>query len=92
MINPKRRLKLSSAITKRLKWGVAGCGHFAESSFLPALQIAQRSKLVSVYGDDINRSKNIAGKFGAPNAYDNFESFLASDVNVIYISGAPANH
>jgi predicted dehydrogenase len=92
MINPTRRLKFSSAIHKRLKWGVAGCGHYAETSFLPVLTNVQRSKLVSVYSHDIDRAKSTANKFGAPNAYDDFDLFLSSDINTIYISGATAEH
>ncbi len=92
MINPTRRLKLTSAIPKKLKWGIAGCGQFAEHSFLPALQYAQRSKLVAVYSHDINRAKNIAGRFGAPNSYDNYDLFLNSDINIVYVSGATSNN
>jgi predicted dehydrogenase len=92
MINPTRHLKLSSAIPKKLKWGVAGCGHYAETSFLPALSNVQRSKLVSVYSHDINRAKITANNFGAPNSYDNFDLFLSSDINMVYISGATADH
>jgi predicted dehydrogenase len=92
MINPTRRLKFSSAMPKKVKWGVAGCGHYAETSFLPALLSVQRSKLVSVFSHDINRAKSTASKFGVPNAYDNFDSFLLSDINTVYISGATADH
>jgi predicted dehydrogenase len=77
---------------RRLKWGVAGCGQFAENYFLPALQLAQRSKLVSVFSHDIKRSKNIASKFSAPNAFDDYDAFLSSDIDTVYISSKNSDH
>jgi predicted dehydrogenase len=92
MINSRSRLKFKSPIPRRLRWGVAGCGHFAENYFLPALQLAQRSKLISVYSHDIKRAKNIASKFSAPNAFDDFDLFLLSDIDAVYISSKHADH
>ncbi len=92
MIRSSTRLKFSSAITRKLKWGVAGCGNFAENSFLPALLLAQRSKLVSIYSHDLKRAKNIALKFGAQNSFDNFDTFLTSNIDVVYISSVNSDH
>lgn len=92
MINRSTRLTLSSAIPRKLKWGIAGCGSFAENFFLPTLQLTQRGKLVSVFSHDLSRAKNIAGKFGAPNAFDDFDNFLASDIDAVYISSANSDH
>ncbi len=92
MIKSSTRLKFSSAIPRKLKWGVAGCGNFAENSFLPALLLAQRSKLVSIYSHDLKRAKNLAMKFGARNSFDDFDTFLASDIDVVYISSVNSDH
>jgi len=92
MMNSTTRLKFSNAIPRKLKWGVAGCGSFAENSFLPALQLAQRSKLVSVYSHDLARAKTITNKFGAPNAFNDFDAFLASDIEAVYISSVNSDH
>jgi len=92
MINASSRLKFTSRITRKLKWGVAGCGSFAENSFLPALQMAQRSKLISTYSHDLNRAKTIASKFGAPNAFNDFDAFLASDIKAVYIASVNSDH
>ncbi len=92
MIRSSTRLKFSSAIPRKLKWGVAGCGNFAENSFLPALLIAQRSKLVSIYSHDLKRAKNLALKFGAHNSFDDFDTFLTSDIEVVYISSVNSDH
>ena len=92
MMNSSARLKFSSAIPRKLKWGVAGCGNFAENSFLPALQLAQRSKLVSAYSHDLVRAKTISNKFGAPNSFDDYGAFLASDIEAVYISSVNSDH
>jgi predicted dehydrogenase len=92
MIKSSTRLKFSSAIPRKLKWGIAGCGNFAENSFLPALLLAQRSKLVSVYSHDLQRAKNITLKFGAQNSFNDFDSFLAGDIEVVYISSVNSDH
>jgi len=92
MINSRSRLKFKSPIPRRLRWGVAGCGNFAEHYFLPALQLAQRSKLVSVFSHDIKRAKNIASKFSAPKAFDDYDLFLSSDIDTVYISGKNSDH
>jgi len=92
MIKSSTRLTFSSAIPRKLKWGVAGCGNFAENSFLPSLLLAQRSKLVSIYSHDLKRAKNLAMKFGARNSFDDFDAFLASDIDVVYISSVNADH
>lgn len=92
MIRSSTRLKFSSAIPRKLKWGVAGCGNFAENSFLPALLLAQRSKLVSIYSHDLKRAKNLSLKFGAQNSFDDFDTFLTSDIDVVYISSVNSDH
>jgi predicted dehydrogenase len=92
MIRSSTRLKFSSAMPRKLKWGVAGCGNFAENSFLPALLLAQRSKLVSIYSHDLKRAKNLGLKFGAQNAFDDFDTFLTSNIDVVYISSVNSDH
>ena len=92
MIKSSTRLNFSSAIPRKLKWGVTGCGSFAENSFLPALLLAQRSKPVSIYSHDLKRAKNLELKFGAQNSFDDFDAFLASDIEVVYISSVNSDH
>lgn len=92
MLVNNKKIKLPSALPRRLKWGVSGCGIYAEESFLPALQQVQRSKLVSVYSHDLKRAKEIASKFGAAHSYDDYDSFLASDIDSVYISSVNSDH
>jgi predicted dehydrogenase len=91
IVNPSR-IDLRSRFPRKLKWGVAGCGNFTETLFLPALQLVQRSKLVSVFSHDLVRAQFIASKFGAVGSFNDFDLFLNSDIDSVYIAGTNANH
>jgi len=92
MLTNEKKINIASAIPRRLKWGVAGCGNFAEFTFLPSLQNIKRSKLISVFSHDIERARYISQKYGASGFYDDFNKFLESDIDVVYISGKNSDH
>ncbi|GAB4130482.1 MAG: Gfo/Idh/MocA family oxidoreductase [Ignavibacteriales bacterium] len=75
-----------------MRWGVAGCGKFLESAFLPTLKQNKRNRLVSVYSSSIIRAKEIAEKFSAENFHNNFQEFLKEDFDAIYISSKNSDH
>ena len=77
---------------KKIKWGIAGCGRFAEQSFLPAVRLTRRSSVTSLYSRDINRAKSLAEKFGVQNSFDNFDDFLKSDIDAVFVSSSNAHH
>ncbi|MGK9369865.1 Gfo/Idh/MocA family protein [Melioribacter sp. Ez-97] len=91
MAAPKN-INLKVPLPRKLKWGVAGCGSFLENVFLPSLQLVKRSRLVSVYSHDRNRAHEIASRFGAPNFYDDYQAFLNSDIDAVYISSKNNDH
>lgn len=78
--------------SKKLKWGIAGCGRVTENSFIPALSLTRKGKLVSLYSRDINRARSLAEKFGADHSSDNFDEFLKADTNIIYIASENSRH
>ncbi|KAF0151524.1 MAG: oxidoreductase [Ignavibacteria bacterium] len=92
MIVNTSKIKLPSPIPRRLKWGVAGCGNYTVEYFLPALQFVQRSKIVSLFCNNLNRAKDIASKFSTANTFDDYDLFLNSDIDSVYISGVNTNH
>lgn len=87
-----KNIRLTKKLPPKLKWGVAGCGHFLENSFLPTFQHLKKSNLVSVYSSNLKRAQFIKEKFGAENSYNNYAEFLNSDIEAIYISSKNSDH
>jgi len=92
ILNVDRRLKSPINLMRKLKWGVAGCGKFAETTFIPTLLQLKKSSLVAVYSFDINRSKEIANKYFAKNYFNDFSEFLKQDFEILYIGSANKDH
>lgn len=85
-------IKIHKRNSKKLKWGVAGCGRFAEQTFIPNVKLLRKSVLTSLYSSDANRTKSLADKFGVEKHFSNYDEFLKSDINAVYISSANMNH
>ena len=77
---------------KKLNWGVAGCGRYTENSFIPALEFLRKSSLVSVFSNSPKRAKELYDKFGATGHFSNYDEFLKSDINAVYIGSVNADH
>jgi predicted dehydrogenase len=77
---------------KKIKWGIAGCGRFAENSFLPAVRLTRRSSVTSLYSRDANRAKSLAEKFGIAKAFINYDEFLNADIDAVFVSSSNAHH
>ena len=92
MMDARKKIAIPGAHRKKLKWGVSGCGSFVEFSFLPQLQLLKRNKLVSVYSSDAERAKYIANRFSALHSFNNFDEFLKSDIDAVYIAGKNSDH
>ncbi len=76
----------------KLKWGVAGCGRFSEFSFIPTLHLLRKSVLLSLFSHNSARVKSIGEKFGIPNRYTDYDEFLKSDIEAVYIGSANSDH
>ena len=92
MAKSKRKIRIPKRKLLKLKWGVAGCGSYLENTFLPTFQQLKRSKLVSVYSSQSKRARFIAEKFHAESSYNNFDSFLNSGIDAVYISSKNSDH
>jgi xylose dehydrogenase (NAD/NADP) len=88
----RRKLLLPNRNVKKLKWGVAGCGWFAEHTFLSNLQQVKKSELVSTYSSKIKRANFIANKFNAESGYSDYKEFLSSDIDVVYVASKNIDH
>ncbi len=80
------------SVGRKLRWGVAGCGNFAEKTFIPTLLLLKRNTISSIYSSDLNRSKEIANKFFVKSYHDNYEEFLKEDFQILYIGSANNDH
>ena len=85
-------IKIPKKYSRKLKWGVAGCGRFAEQTFLPTIKLLRKSVVTSLYSSNLNRAKSLADKFGIEKHFNNYYEFLKSDINAVYISSANSNH
>jgi predicted dehydrogenase len=85
-------IKIKKPKIKKLKWGIAGCGYFAEHTFIPALSILRRSKLVSLYSHKKKRAQQLAENSGASGFFDNYDDFLKSDINCVYVASVNSDH
>ena len=77
---------------KKIKWGIAGCGRFAENSFLPAIRLTRRSSVTALYSRDISHAKSLSEKFGIQNSFNNFDDFLKSDIDAVFVASSNAHH
>ena len=77
---------------KKLRWGVAGCGRFTEHTFIPTLKFLRRSSIQSFYSHSFNRAKEFAELSGASGYFDNYDEFLKSDIDCVFIASVNAHH
>ncbi len=85
-------IKIKRPKIKKLTWGIAGCGYFAEHSIIPALSILGRSKLVSLYSHKKKRAQQLAENSGATGYFNNYDDFLKSDIKCVYVSSVNSDH
>ncbi|HEY7750778.1 MAG TPA: Gfo/Idh/MocA family oxidoreductase [Ignavibacteriaceae bacterium] len=85
-------LKLKKRGAKKLKWGVAGCGRYAEHTFIPTINFLRRSTIGSFYSNNSARAKELAEKSGASGYFDNYDEFLKSDIDCVFVSSVNAHH
>lgn len=76
----------------KLKWGIAGCGRHAEAKFIPATLLLRRSKVISLFSNSKERASEVAQKFGVPFTFNNYDEFLKSEIDCVYVSSANVNH
>jgi D-xylose 1-dehydrogenase (NADP+, D-xylono-1,5-lactone-forming) len=85
-------LTLPKVRRKKLKWGIAGCGRFTEKSFLPTMNLLRRSVVNSVFSNDMSRAKYLGDKFGIRSSFSDYNGFLKSDIDAVYVGSANVNH
>ena len=85
-------MKIRKPNIKRLQWGIAGCGYYAEHTFIPALLNLRRSTLVSLFSNKKKRAHELAKKTGAAGYFHDYDEFLNSGINCVYIASVNSDH
>ena len=84
--------KVKRPVVKKLKWGIAGCGRFAEHTFIPTSKFLRRSVVKSFFSNNIDRAKELAERSGASEYFDNYDEFLKSDIDCVFVSSVNSHH
>jgi len=79
-------------VVKKLKWGVAGCGRYAEHTFIPTMKFLRRSVIKSFFSHNLNRAKELAEKSGATGYFNSYDDFLKSGIDCVFICSVNAHH
>ncbi|TDS13487.1 putative dehydrogenase [Maribacter caenipelagi] len=75
-----------------IKWGIVGAGNIAHS-FSKDLALVSGGELVSVASRSLEKAKDFANEYGAPNAYGSYEElFNSNTVDVIYLATPHTSH
>lgn len=85
-------VKVRKPVVKKLKWGVAGCGRFTEHTFIPTLKFLRRSSIHSFYSHNLSRAKELTEISGASGYFDNYDDFLKSDIDCVFIGSVNTHH
>lgn len=79
-------------MTRKYEAGVVGCGSIARERHIPALQANPRVSLSTVFDHHWPNAEKTAEDHDVPNVYDDYGSFLASDLDLVTISTPPFTH
>jgi len=87
----EKNLSLTRRLTRKLNWGVAGLGGFAEKSVLPTLKLLTKSKIVALYSHNLKRAETLGVQYSA-RYFNDFDEFLNSGIDVVYIASSNDFH
>ncbi|SDY44653.1 Gfo/Idh/MocA family protein [Halobellus clavatus] len=79
-------------MTRKYEVGVVGCGSIARERHILALQANPRVSLSTVYDHNWPNAEKAAEDHDILNVYDDYEAFLASDLDLVTISTPPFTH
>lgn len=77
---------------RKYEVGVVGCGSIARERHIPALQANPRVSLTTVFDHHWSNAEKTAEDYDILNVYDDYESFLATDLDLVTISTPPFTH
>jgi predicted dehydrogenase len=78
--------------TKRVRWGILGCGNIA-NTFANALKEVASCQLLAVAARDVARAQSFASKHAVAQAYGSYEALLMDPmVDAVYIATIHPQH
>jgi predicted dehydrogenase len=76
----------SSTAASELRWGVLSTADIGRSKVIPAIQRANRCRVVAIASRDGARARAVADELDIARAYDSYDALLAADeVDAVYI-------
>lgn len=80
-------------MSKRIRWGILGCGDVAEVKSGPGFQLADGSELVAVMRRNSALAEDFAKRHNVPKWYDNADALIHdADVDAVYVATPPGSH
>jgi predicted dehydrogenase len=80
-------------MSKKINWGIIGCGDVTEIKSGPAFNKVENSSLVAVMRRDEMKVKDYAQRHAVPKWYTNANDLINDEeVNAIYIATPPSSH
>lgn len=80
-------------MTKKLGWGIIGCGDVVERKSGPSIALAPRSRIVAMMRRDRSKAEAMAQRFGASLGTDNARAVIEHpEVNIVYVATPPSTH
>jgi predicted dehydrogenase len=69
-----------------LRWGILSTASIAREKVIPAIQRADRCRVVAIASRDADRSRAVAAELGIARAHGSYEALLAdSEVDAVYL-------
>lgn len=79
-------------MSRNYEVGVVGCGSIAKERHIPALKANPRVSLTTVYDHHWPNAEKTAEDYDILNVYDDYNSFLNTDLDLVTISTPPFTH
>jgi hypothetical protein len=70
-------IRLETAMTGKVSWGVLGVAQIAVEKVIPAMQLGAVSRVDAIASRDINRARRAAAALGVARAYRSYDELLA---------------
>lgn len=80
-------------MTKKVRWGVIGCGGIAARRTIPEfVQRVSSAELISIMDVAPERAREVAERFRIPHYCTTEQETLAQDIDAVYIASPPSWH